>query len=73
MVDRRWRGGRGKLPGQGAEVFWLRWRSQLRYRDIAQQVGIKTSNVGVLLHRARGRLREALGRADGVADAEVQR
>ena len=62
-----------KLPGQEAEVFCLRCLSELSYRDIGKQLGLKTSTVGVLLHRARGRLREALGRADGAQDAEVQR
>lgn len=62
-----------KLPSQEAEVFCLRCLSQLSYRDIAQQLELKTSTVGVLLHRARGRLRESLGRAGGAGDAEVQK
>ncbi len=62
-----------KLPSQEAEVFSLRCLSELSYRDIARQLGLKTSAVGVLLHRARGRLRETLGQADGAQDAEVQR
>ena len=48
------------LPAQQAEVFCLRCLSELSYRDIARQLGIKTSAVGVLLHRARLRLRDLL-------------
>ncbi len=72
-LSERLRGALAKLPAQEAEVFCLRCLSELSYRDIAQQLGLKTSAVGVLLHRARGRLREALGRADRAGDAEVQR
>jgi len=70
-LSERLRGALAKLPSQEAEVFCLRCLSELSYRDIARQLGIKTSTVGVLLHRARGRLREVLGRADGPGDAEV--
>ncbi len=49
-----------QLPAQQSEVFCLRCLNDLSYRQIARQMGIKTSNVGVLLHRARVRLRELL-------------
>jgi len=48
------------LPEQQAQVFCLRFLENQSYREIAKQLGIKTSAVGVLLHRARGRLRELL-------------
>ncbi len=60
-----------ELPDAQAEVFCLRYLSDLKYRQIAQQLGVKTSAVGVLLHRARLRLRELLSSKDAVVDAEV--
>ena len=70
-LSERLRGALAKLPEQEAEVFCLRCLSELSYRDIAQQLKLKTSAVGVLLHRARRRLREMLGQPDGAGDAEV--
>ena len=64
-------GALAKVPGQEAEVFSLRCLSELSYRDIARQLGLKTSAVGVLLHRARKRLRKMLAQPDGAADTEV--
>ena len=52
-----------QLPTQQAEVFCLRSINDLSYREIAGQLDLKTSAVGVLLHRARSRLRELLGPA----------
>ncbi|HUS91588.1 MAG TPA: sigma-70 family RNA polymerase sigma factor [Phycisphaerae bacterium] len=52
-----------QLPPQQATVFCLRCIEELSYRDIARQLGLRTSNVGVLLHRARARLRELLSSA----------
>ena len=49
-----------QLPDQQAEVFCLRYLNDLDYRQIGRQLGIKTSTVGVSLHRARRRLRELL-------------
>jgi RNA polymerase sigma-70 factor (ECF subfamily) len=50
----------GRLPAQEAEVFCLRYLNDMSYRQIAKQLGITTSAAGVLLHRARTRLRELL-------------
>ena len=50
----------GKLPQQEAEVFCLKCLSGLSYRQIARQMKIKTNNVGVILHRARTKLRALL-------------
>lgn len=48
------------LSEQQGQVFCLRFLESQSYREIAKQLDIKTSAVGVLLHRARGRLRELL-------------
>ncbi len=49
----------GQLPPQEAEVFCLRYLNDLSYRQIAKALNIKTSAAGVLLHRARAKLRES--------------
>ena len=48
------------LPRQQAQVFWLRCVDELTYQQIAEQLDIKVSAVGVLLHRARKRLQDIL-------------
>ena len=70
-LSERLRGALAKLPRQEAEVFCMRCLSQLSYRDIARQLGLKTSAVGVLLHRARSRLRELLSGTIGSGEAEI--
>jgi len=50
----------GELPSQEAKAFCLRYFSEMSYRQIAKELDIKTSAVGVLLHRAKARLRERL-------------
>lgn len=60
-----------ELPDQQAEVFCLRCIEQRSYREIGQQLGLKTSAVGVLLYRARGRLRVLLSGNVGSGDAEI--
>jgi len=47
-----------QLPPQEAQVFCLRYLNNMSYRQIAKQLGIKTNAAGVLLHRARAKLRE---------------
>jgi len=42
------------------EVLGLRYGSDLKYQEIAEVMGISSDNVGVLLHRALGKLRDAL-------------
>jgi len=46
------------LPPQEGQVFCLRYLNDMSYRQIAKQLGIKTNAAGVLLHRARIKLRE---------------
>ena len=60
-----------ELPDKQAEVFCMRLLSELSYRDIARLSGMSRSAVGVLLHRARSRLREMLSPADRATEAEV--
>ena len=50
---------RDLAPGQ-REVFCLRHLSEMSYEDIAQETGTTANAVGITLHRARARLREAL-------------
>jgi len=49
-----------RLPETEAKVFCLRHFSDMSYREIARELQIKTSAAGVLLHRAKARLREIL-------------
>jgi RNA polymerase sigma-70 factor (ECF subfamily) len=51
----------GQLPAQEAKVFCLRYLNDLSYRQIARELSIGTSTVGVALYRAKARLRQALG------------
>jgi RNA polymerase sigma-70 factor (ECF subfamily) len=48
-----------KLPQQEAEVFCLRYLNDMSYQQIAKELGIKTNAAGVLLHRARAKLRKS--------------
>ncbi len=48
-----------QLPPQEAQAFCLRYLNDMSYREIAEELGIKTNAAGVLLHRAKTRLREA--------------
>ena len=50
----------GRLPPQEAKVFCLRHLSQMSYRQIARELQVGIDAVGVSLHRAKARLREAL-------------
>jgi RNA polymerase sigma-70 factor, ECF subfamily len=49
-----------QLPRNQAEVFCLNCLESLTYSEIGERLQMTTSAVGVLLHRARGRLRELL-------------
>ena len=46
------------LPPQEAQAFCLRYLNDMSYRQIAKELGIKTNAAGVLLHRARTKLRD---------------
>jgi RNA polymerase sigma-70 factor (ECF subfamily) len=49
-----------ELPSDQAAVFCLTCVDKLSYREIAERLELTTNAVGVLLHRARRRLRELL-------------
>jgi RNA polymerase sigma-70 factor (ECF subfamily) len=53
----------GQLPPQEAQVFCLRYLNNMSYRRIAKELGIKANTAGVLLHRARTKLKELLEKA----------
>jgi len=48
-----------QLPPQEAQVFCMRYLNDMSYRQIAKALGIKINAAGVLLHRARAKLRES--------------
>jgi len=48
-----------ELPLQEAQVFCMRYLNDMSYRQIAKELGIKTNAAGVLLHRARAKLRKS--------------
>jgi RNA polymerase sigma-70 factor (ECF subfamily) len=50
----------GRLSPRDRELIALRYGADLKARDIAEQAGMSTNAVEVALHRALGRLREAL-------------
>lgn len=52
-----------ELPPRQREVVWLRFRSGLSYREIAEVTRTSSGNVGFLLHEALKRLRVRLGEA----------
>ena len=49
-----------KLPDRQATAFWLRCVEERSYAEIAGQMETNANEVGVLIHRARQQLREAL-------------
>ena len=49
-----------ELPAKQADAFCLHGLDGYSYREIADALGESVDNVGVLLHRARARLRELL-------------
>ena len=58
-----------ELPPRQQEVVWLRFRSGLSYREIAEITSTTTGSVGALLHTALRRLRERLERTPDWAPA----
>ncbi len=54
----------GRLPPQDANIFCLRYLNEMSYRQIAREMRIGINAVGVSLHRAKARLREAMSTAD---------
>jgi RNA polymerase sigma-70 factor (ECF subfamily) len=52
------------LPPRQAEAFCLHHLENWSYQETALHLGVSVDSVGVLLHRARHRLRELLERTD---------
>ncbi|MHC4483026.1 MAG: RNA polymerase sigma factor [Planctomycetota bacterium] len=50
----------GQLQAQEAEAFCLRYFDDMSYRQIGKELGIKANAAGMLLHRARMKLRDIL-------------
>lgn len=48
------------LPHHQAEAFWLSCVEGLSYKEIADQMNLQASGVGVLIHRARQQLQAKL-------------
>ena len=55
-----------RLPGQQAEAFWLHCVEDMSQAEIGQHLGVNASAVGVLVYRARQRLRQALAELNPV-------
>ena len=60
----RLRAALARLPARQAEVFALRFFEQMDNREIAEALALSANAVGVLLHKARRRLRELLDEPD---------
>jgi RNA polymerase sigma-70 factor (ECF subfamily) len=52
-----------RLPPQEARVFCLRYLNEMSYRQIARELNVAISVVGVSLYRAKVKLRAALANA----------
>ncbi len=48
-----------QLQPQETQVFCMRYLNDMSYRQIAKALGIKINAAGVLLHRARAKLRQS--------------
>lgn len=48
------------LPSQQAEAFWLRHIEELTYSEIGDLMDVDINTVGVLIHRARAKLRRRM-------------
>ncbi len=59
-LSQRLREALARVPPKQAEVFCLHCLEGWSYEDIARQLALSTDAVGVLLHRARKRLRRLL-------------
>jgi RNA polymerase sigma-70 factor (ECF subfamily) len=64
------RQGLAQLPPLEAKAFCLRHVSDMSYRQIAKELSMTVSSAGVLLYRAKTKLRFYLQSAEGRLDAE---
>ncbi len=60
-LSERLRTALGRLPAKQAEAFCLHCLEGWSYQEVARQLTVSLDSVGVLLHRARKRLRQLLG------------
>jgi RNA polymerase sigma-70 factor (ECF subfamily) len=67
-LSQRLRDALALLPGKQADVFCLYCLEGWAYADIATELGISVDAVGVMLHRARARLRAGLAGVEGEVD-----
>ncbi|MGP0064328.1 MAG: RNA polymerase sigma factor [Isosphaeraceae bacterium] len=58
-----------RIPPKQAEAFCLHALEGWSYREIAEHMDATTDSVGVLVHRARMRLRQLLAGAPGISQA----
>ena len=49
-----------ELPSRQREVMRLKFQANLSYKEIAETIGISTSNVGFVMHSALKKLREVM-------------
>jgi RNA polymerase sigma-70 factor (ECF subfamily) len=59
-----------RLPARDAEILLLKYTEGWSYRALAERLGVAESAVEARLHRARGRLRDALADASGGDEVE---
>lgn len=60
-LSARLRAALGELPDKQAEVFTLFCLAGWTYQEISEHMGASIDSVGVMLHRARARLKNLLG------------
>jgi RNA polymerase sigma-70 factor, ECF subfamily len=60
-LSERLRTALGRLPSRQAEAFCLHCLEGWSYQEVAGQLAVSIDSVGVLVHRARKRLRQLLG------------
>jgi RNA polymerase sigma factor (sigma-70 family) len=65
-LSERLRTALGRIPSKQAEAFCLHCLEGWSYQEVAGQLAVSIDSVGVLLHRARKRLRQLLGVSLGV-------
>lgn len=61
----------GELPHNQKEVVLLRFQQGMSYQEISKVTGLKTGNVGFLLHTALKRLRGKVERRGRTQDSEL--
>ena len=60
-----------QLPLQEAQIFCLRYVNDMTYKRIANEFGITTTAAGVMLHRAKTKLRRFFGASMKERKSEV--